>query len=89
MKKTIFFTVITALLTIGLHATTYTVNPTTPSIQGIINAASDGDIIEFPPGFVFTYNFDDFGKASVTSYVFKNVYETQRDKFKKEKCNIL
>jgi asparagine synthase (glutamine-hydrolysing) len=37
----------------------------------------DGDIIEFPPGFVFTYNFDDFGKATVKStFVFKNVYDT-------------
>jgi asparagine synthase (glutamine-hydrolysing) len=41
----------------------------------------DGDIIEFPPGFIMKYDFDDFGKPSPkSSYVFKNVYAVEHFK---------
>lgn len=47
----------------------------------------DGDIIEFPPGFIMKYDFDDFGKPSIkSSYVFKNVYSVEQFK-SKEPCD--
>ena len=37
-----------------------------------------GDIVEFPPGTIMTYNIDDFGKVVIPPpFVFKNVYQTR------------
>lgn len=57
MKTKILITIIIVIFSIGLYAATYTVNPSTPNIQTVINSASTGDIIEFEDG---TYTLSTF-----------------------------